>query len=212
MDGKAMSVSPFKYPSLIHVRRHGPVGYSAYRHFRPWLRDEFCFRCVYCLRREAWCFQDSDFELDHEVAQSLAPELCRDYTNLVYACHNCNQRKGNKRLPSPAEVAFGASMEVIVSGDKYGTIHPLNDAGTRLIDELSLDAPKITRARRQFIEFTRSFENNDRPKLLVWMGFPEDLPDLSSVSPQPSANLLPDGLVESWYKRRERNDLPEIYE
>src|SRR5688500_12842577 len=137
-----MKVSPFRYPPTAHVRKHGPVGYSAYRHFRPWLRDEFCFRCVYCLRREVWCFQDSDFELDHEVAQSIAPELCRDYMNLVYACHNCNQRKGNKRLPSPTEVAFGAAMEVIMSGDSYGTIRPLNDNGVRFIDELSLDGRK----------------------------------------------------------------------
>jgi hypothetical protein len=176
------------------------------------MRDEFCFRCVYCLRREVWCFQDSDFELDHEVAQSIVPELCRDYANLVYACHNCNQRKGNKRLPSPTDVAFGASMEVIISGDNYGTIHPLNTDGTRLIDELSLDAPKITRARRRFIEITRSFENNDRPMLLVWMGFPEDLPNLSSVSPQPKDNLLPGGVAESWYNRRELGNLPETYE
>jgi len=89
-----------------------------------------------------------------------------------------------------------------MSGNEYGTIHPLNDDGIRLIDELSLDAPKITRARRRFIEFTRSFENNDRPMILVWMGFPEDLPDLSSVCPQPSGNLLPDGVTESWYERR----------
>jgi hypothetical protein len=81
-----------------------------------------------------------------------------------------------------------------------------------LIDELSLDAPKSTRARRRFIDITRSFEKNDRPMLLVWMGFPEDLPDLSSVSPPPSDNLLPGGVVESWYERRERDDLPEIYE
>jgi hypothetical protein len=207
-----MTVSPFKYPSAIHVRRHGPVGYSAYKHFRPWLRDEFCFRCVYCLWRENWCFQDSDFEVDHEVAQSLAPELCRDYANLVYACHNCNKRKGNKRLPSPAKIAFGASMEVITSGEQCGAIHPLNDDGIRLVDELALDCPKITRMRRQFIDTMRLLESTDQPMSLVWMGFPEDLPDLLSVRPQPSGNLRPGGIAESWYQRRERGDLPEIYE
>ena len=100
-----MSVSPFRYPPTPHIRRHGPFGYSSYQQFRPWLRDEFCFRCVYCLRREVWAFQDSDFELDHDVAKSVAPELCREYTNLVYACHNCNKRKAKSgchhRLTSP---------------------------------------------------------------------------------------------------------------
>jgi len=206
-----MSVSPFKYPSAKHVLRHGPTGYSAYRHYRPWLRDEFCFRCVYCLRREVWCFQDSDFELDHVVAQSLTPDLCRDYTNLVYGCHNCNQRKGKKLLPSPMKVAFGASMEVIMSGDQYGSIRPLNNDGLRLIDELSLDGVKITRARQRYIDIIRSFEKHDRPLLLMWMGFPEDLPDLSSVSPQPSS-MIPGGILQSWFKRRELHELPEIYE
>jgi hypothetical protein len=103
-------------------------------------------------------------------------------------------------------------MEVSMSGDGYGKINALNDNGTRLIDELSLDAPKITLARRRFIDITRSFEKNDHPMLLVWMGFPEDLPNLPSISPQPDDNLLPNGIDESWYKRRERHDLPEIYE
>ena len=44
--------SPFEYPSSPHRRRHGPLGYADYASFRPWLRDEFSFRCVYCLLRE----------------------------------------------------------------------------------------------------------------------------------------------------------------
>jgi hypothetical protein len=207
-----MSVSPFRYPAAPHVRRHGPVGYSTYRHYRPWLRDEFCFRCVYCLRRETWAFHDSDFELDHDVAQSIATELCRDYTNLVYACHNCNKRKGNRRLPSPSEVGYGVCMEVVMSGKDVGEIHPLNDDGIRLIDELSLDAPKITATRRRYIGMFKSLEKNDRPSLLLWMGFPEDLPNLLEVAPQPEGNLLPNGIHHSWHALKARNELPDIYE
>jgi hypothetical protein len=44
----------FDYPSLPHARRHGPQGYADYKHYKPWLRDEFSFRCVYCLCRETW--------------------------------------------------------------------------------------------------------------------------------------------------------------
>lgn len=207
-----MSVSPFRYPPNPHIRRHGPVGYSAYQHFRPWLRDEFCFRCVYCLRREAWAFQDSDFELDHDVARSLAPELCREYTNLVYACHNCNKRKSNKRLPSPSSVAYGACMEVSMAKNSAGEIRALNDDGVRLIDELSLDGAKITATRRTYIGITRSLERYDRPLFLVWMGFPHELPDLSNVKPQPKSNALPQGIEQSWFERKQRDDLPVIYE
>ena len=207
-----MSVFPFRYPPTPHIRRHSPVGYSSYQQFRPWLRDEFCFRCVYCLRREVWAFQDSDFELDHDVAKSLAPELCREYTNLVYACHNCNKRKSNKRLPSPSEVGYGACMEVTLAGPSVGEIRALNDDGVRLIDELSLDGVKITATRRTYIGITRSLERYDRPLFFVWMGFPIELPDLSNVRPQPKSNSLPLGVEQSWFVRKLRDDLPTIYE
>ncbi len=45
--------TPFRYPDGPHQRRHGPRGYASYESYRPWLRDEFAFRCVYCLTREA---------------------------------------------------------------------------------------------------------------------------------------------------------------
>ena len=41
----------FTYPRSRHIRRHGPHGYRDYRSYKPWLRDEFAFRCVYCLWR-----------------------------------------------------------------------------------------------------------------------------------------------------------------
>jgi hypothetical protein len=207
-----MTVSPFRYPAAPHIRRHGPVGYSAYPQYRPWLRDEFCFRCVYCLRRETWAFDNSEFELDHDVAKSLAPELCRDYTNLVYACHNCNKRKSNKRLPSPSEVGYGACMEVSVTGSRTGEIEGLNEEGLRLIDELSLDTPKITATRKLCIETIGSLEKHNRPLFLLWMGFPSDLPDLTNISPQPKSNTLPGGIDQSWFAQRLRGELPEIYE
>jgi len=214
MGGEFMSASPFLYPSAPHVRRHGPTDYSTYRHYRPWLRDEFCFRCVYCLRRETWAFHDSDFELDHDVAQSVSPELCKEYTNLVYACHNCNKRKGNRSIPSVSEVGYGACMEVIMVGADSGRINALNDDGTRIIDELSLDARKITAMRREYIGTIRSFEKHDKPRLQFWMGFPEDLelPDLSTVRPQPKGNTKPQGISVSWFEKKERQELPEIYE
>ena len=36
----------FEYTHTIHSRRHGPLGYLNYSSYRPWLRDEFQFRCV----------------------------------------------------------------------------------------------------------------------------------------------------------------------
>jgi hypothetical protein len=42
----------FDYPEPKADRRHGPAKYTSYEYYRPWLRDEFAFRCVYCLKRE----------------------------------------------------------------------------------------------------------------------------------------------------------------
>jgi hypothetical protein len=55
----AGAIGVFDYPVGTHVRRHGPQGYLDYKHYKPWLRDEFSFRCVYCLCRETW-FPDGD--------------------------------------------------------------------------------------------------------------------------------------------------------
>jgi hypothetical protein len=44
---------PFAYADAPHVRKHGPSGYVRYQSYKDWLRDEFAFRCVYCLERES---------------------------------------------------------------------------------------------------------------------------------------------------------------
>lgn len=69
----------FDYPTLRAQRRHGPAGYAEVDSYRPWLRDEFAFRCVYCLKRETWGQVTFEFELDHFKPQSLNPQLKLDY-------------------------------------------------------------------------------------------------------------------------------------
>jgi hypothetical protein len=47
-----------------------------YTSFKPWLRDEFIFRCVYCLTRERWCpAGHEDFSVEHFIAQATDPRL-----------------------------------------------------------------------------------------------------------------------------------------
>ena len=64
----------FEYPEPRSERVHGPEGYASYESFRPWLRDEFTFPCVYCLKRETWGQVTGEFELDHFEPQSIAPD------------------------------------------------------------------------------------------------------------------------------------------
>ncbi|MCU0704218.1 MAG: hypothetical protein MUF18_09615 [Fimbriiglobus sp.] len=76
--------APFTYPDRPHGRRHGPVGYADYTSYRPWLRDEFAFRCVYCLRRETWGRVFGEFAVDHFLPVKHRPDLTTVYTNLLY--------------------------------------------------------------------------------------------------------------------------------
>jgi len=200
--------NPFRYPTAIHVRKHGPIGYSKYEYFRPWLRDEFDFRCVYCLWREVWSHALSVFEIDHFVAQATDETRKLQYANLVYACHNCNKRKSKKSVLDPATHPYGACIRVLESGK----IEALNDDGVRLIDDFALDQPKITEARARFIQWARSFEKNDWDQFLKLMGFPPKLPDLENLEHRPKSNIKEDGIRQSWFQRKKRGDLPAFFE
>jgi len=70
----------FTYPRRPPGRRHGPRGYRAYQSYKPWLRDEFRFRCVYCLWRERWGADgDQMFSVDHLWPRMTHPERLYDY-------------------------------------------------------------------------------------------------------------------------------------
>ena len=125
--------SPFAYPPTPHHRRHGPSGYELYGGYKPWLRDEFVFRCVYCLEREMW-YPDraSSFSVDHVIPQSEAPSLVCEYTNLVYACTRCNSARREVRVLNPDEVAFGTHLQL----GEQGLLEPLTADGQDLMDYL----------------------------------------------------------------------------
>ena len=72
--------------------------------YRPWPRDEFTFRCVYCLQREQWGRAIGQFDVEHFRPLVNSPELGVTYENLLYACHTCNLLKGVKGVPDPSQV------------------------------------------------------------------------------------------------------------
>jgi 5-methylcytosine-specific restriction endonuclease McrA len=193
---------PFRYPSSVQTRLHGPSGYADYRNYRPWLRDEFWFRCVYCLTREAWGLVLGAFDLDHFKPQALHPDLVVQYDNLVYSCHGCNLLKGKSLLPVPS----AASLRV----EDDGRIVALDDDGTRLIDLLGLDDDRYTRFRAKIIRLIRAIAHSERD-LIDWMGFPvDDLPDLERLNPP--HNSRPEGLSACCFALHRIGVLPTLYE
>src|SRR5947209_15212441 len=74
------TVIPFDYPDVATDRKHGPAGYNDYQAYKPWLRDEFKFRCVYCLVRERWFPSGAaSFGVDHFIPKSKASHLRNNY-------------------------------------------------------------------------------------------------------------------------------------
>ena len=91
-----------------------------------------------------------------------------------------------------------------------GSIAALNGEGRTLVRTLRLDRPERIRQRRMIIELLVDAEvNGNTRRLRDWLGFPEDLEDLSQLSPPSNERLR--GIGESFFARRERGELPETW-
>ena len=200
-----MSLQPFAYPLGRHVRKHGPDGYPNYRSYRPWLRDEFAFRCVYCLWRELWF---TELQIDHFLPKKLHPELAANYDNLVYACAWCNRRKSVHLVPDPCTVAYADCVTV----QENGSIRWHNPIGRALVKYLGLATKRQKERRAKMIEMARYIESNpgnprSEAQLRRWFGYPSDLPSLEDTPVERNTRL--EGLHESHYVRRD--SLPPYY-
>ncbi len=200
------TLRPFIYPDRKHKRCHGPRGYRQYRGYRDWLRDEFCFRCVYCLRREQWGLVRGGWHIDHFVPQSVDPAATLDYENLLYLCAGCNAGKSSVPGIDPEDIALGDCMRV----ESDGTIIALNEAGKYLISLLRLDNEDYTSYRKMMIDAIELAFMYKRELFEIYMGYPKDLPDLSRLRP-PGGNSRPEGIPSSHYERRKRGELSEVY-
>lgn len=196
----------FDYPLPRNPRRHAPSGYASYDSYRPWLRDEFSFRCVYCLKREQWGQVTGEFDIDHFQPQRLRPELAVQYDNLVYACRRCNGVKQDEAVGDPFTSMTGSRIQTMPDG----TIKGLDDDAIRLIDALDLNSPRIVEWRVTWLRIMELATERDPSLLKRLIGFPTDLPDLRRLRP-PTGNARPAGIAESWAVRAEQGRLPDHY-
>lgn len=208
MGVRLSSSYPFVYPLQPHSRKHGPMGYRQYRLYRNWLRDEFVFTCVYCLRRETWVTLKRDWELDHFVPKSIHSAGALDYDNLVYACSTCNRSKAAHLAPDPCKIAYGSCVEVDASGE----IHPIGNTGdgVALIETLGLDAEDYNELRRAVFELRDALPVGCKPYCRLF-GYPKDLPDLSKEPAPPRGNKRPNGIRASCFEKAKRGELTKYY-
>lgn len=205
-------IAVLHYPASPHVRRHGPRGYLDYTSYKPWLRDEFTFRCIYCLVRERWHPDGHEgFGADHFDSQSIHPERRTEYDNLFYACCSCNAARGVISPPiDPAQESLGAHLRIA----RDGTAEPLTTEGARLIAICHLNRPMLADFRRRLLQLIETLAGSEAPPakaaLKELFAFPDDLPDLAAKRP-PEGNKRPDGVAESCFERRQRGELPAVY-
>ena len=206
---------PFAYPQQPHQRVHGPDGYSSHGEYREWLRDDWDFRCPYCLRREKWATFRRDWNIDHFEPIKYKPDLETAYDNLIWACANCNQCKGIKSIPDPSKTAYSKLLQV----DDEGKISYKGPDGEKIIDFLQLDDEWHDAARRfirNAIRVARKLPEDDedrRQMLADCLGWPSDLPDLVALADRhpPKSNTRPEGMINSHYEQKRRGALPVYY-
>jgi hypothetical protein len=198
----------FAYPPAAHARRHGPRGYVDDEHYKPWLRDEFAFRCLYCRCREVW-FPDGDhnFSVEHLMPTSLASGGLTEYDTLVYACCQCNAARGAVLLPLDPCCALSQHLEVT----RNGFIHGRTIEGEELIRICRLDRPNLTAYRRLLLDTLDLLHQKRQPDagelIQRYLTYPANLPDLRVLKP-PGGNSRPSGTEESYFERRRRGELP----
>ncbi len=195
----------FDYPNQREERRHGPAGYASSERYRAWLRDEFDFRCVYCLKRETWGQVTGEFDLDHFEPQSVNPWRRLDYLNLVYACRRCNSVKRDQTVGDPFKLLHAENVATLPDGSLYAP-----DRETRrLIRQLDLNSPRLKSWRSMWMRIVTLAEERDADLFRQLLGFPNDLPDLRKL--KPPNNHRQEGLNECWFARYRRGELPSVY-
>jgi hypothetical protein len=167
---------PFDYPAQPLIRRHEPSGYRRYQGFKPWLRDEFCFTCIYCLSRERWSPLGSEiFSVEHLKPKATHPLLLLVYSNLAYACVRCNRLRGKADLQHDP-CAAGLRGDLAVQAD--GRLDSTTEKGKFIIRLLRLNRKTLVKFRKMILAAASQNKRSNQYKFLF--GFPtEDLPNLA---------------------------------
>jgi len=199
-------MTAFLYPNTPHQRRHSPHGYSDYSEYKDWLRDDFCFTCVYCRCRERWKSEgEGAFSVEHLQPKSTHPDLECVYQNLVYACIRCNTARGRKQIADPCEASLGLHIEpngiaVSISGDY----------GNRIIDTYNLNDAKLVDFRKHVLgQIELAIQTNRDDLLDYWFGFPLNMPNLTRKTR--CKNAIPDSASLCYFMQYEQGKIGKRY-
>lgn len=149
------------FPRSVPKRR-----YADYRRYRPLLRQDFLFRCAYCLRHEFFVGGEAGCSIDHHrpIAGPFArPDLAAAYENLYWCCRECNENKGvtwptehehasGWRFLDPCDVADDHDIHLHI--DLQGNVNPITNTGQYTSDCLKLWRDQLAHYRAAIIRCT----------------------------------------------------------
>lgn len=102
LPGSAISTQADQKTALV-IRSNVPTGLK-YPKYKRYLRYDFIFSCAYCTITESEA-QAIRFTIDHYHPRNARQDLEDEYSNLMYACDECNTRKGDRYPPPIAQVS-----------------------------------------------------------------------------------------------------------
>jgi 5-methylcytosine-specific restriction endonuclease McrA len=102
-NGAQLTLLPTANTQL--VTRSSVAPGKPYKEYRQYLRRDFFFSCAYCTMSESEALAIR-MTIDHYEPRKARPDLENIYGNLMYACDECNRRKGD-RYPPPEARAGG---------------------------------------------------------------------------------------------------------
>ena len=154
---------------MVFTRRTLRRTYADYIRYRPFLRQDFLFRCAYCLRNEYFVGGEAGCVIDHLRPQK-GPygrlDLVSVYENLYWCCSECNSIKGDT-WPSPEETAAGRRFldpcqpeddhDLHWSVEEDGTLKALTHVGEYTIANLVLEREGLVYHRRQRLRWEREW-------------------------------------------------------
>jgi hypothetical protein len=129
-----------------------------YRVWKPQIRREGRYQCVYCAIKEQQFGGLRNFHVEHYRPRKHFPQLTEDIVNLFYACGICNSFKGGSwpsepdadhsvaAFPCPADVDYSDILNI---EDDYTLVSSVR-AGCFLIERLYLNRPQLIYTRRFF--------------------------------------------------------------
>lgn len=88
---------------------------------KEFYKTEQAFRCVYCGQKIV-VQHNSNWDLEHIIPRSLAPQFMFTPKNLCVACKDCNTYKGAKKVTTG-----GMSTSTYPGADKFVIVHPHYD-------------------------------------------------------------------------------------